>query len=231
MGTVGAGLGWGLLEAWFVDREMPALFRNKKIRWLLEVAQKVVNRTNGKWWWEHRFDIWDLPELPGELPARMLIMSRAAARKLESERKKEAAVKAKLEKAAAEKSAVEHTDVDMDEAARKAADEFGPGKSNHKPSKTGSSCSLASKQPLPSKPTDNISKNKGPNHQLSEDAQILTRVVTEAGEEDLRQTLISSIATAAPSQLEALKELLDPLVSATLNSRREKPSFQVKIES
>ncbi|KAG8724165.1 hypothetical protein FRC09_020958 [Ceratobasidium sp. 395] len=224
MGTVGAGLGWGLLEAWFVDREMPALFRNKKVRWLLEVAQKVVNRTNRKWWWEHRFDIWDLPELPGELPARMLIMSRAAARKLESERKKEAAAKAKLEKAA-----VEHTDVDMDEeeeeeeeAARTAVGEFGPGKSNHKPSKTGSSCSPASKQPLPSKPTNNI---------LSEDAQLLTCVVTRAGEEELRQTLISSIATAAPSQLETLKVLLDPLVSSTLNARREKPGFQVKTES
>ncbi|KAG8783740.1 hypothetical protein FRC12_019398 [Ceratobasidium sp. 428] len=245
MGTVGAGLGWGLLEAWFVDREMPALFRNKKIRWLLEVAQKVVNRTNRKWWWEHRFDIWDLPELPGELPARMLIISRAAARKLESERKKEAAAKMKLEKATAEKAtaekaAAEHTDVDMDEeeeeeeeeeTARKAADEFGSGKSNRRPSKTGSSCSRASKQPLPSNPTSNIFKNKGPHNQLSEDAQLLTCVVTEAGEEELRQTLISSIATAAPSQLVTLKVLLDPLVSATLNSRREKPSFQLKIES
>ncbi|KAG8783741.1 hypothetical protein FRC12_019399 [Ceratobasidium sp. 428] len=61
------------------------------------------------------------------------------------------------------------------------------------------------------------SRNKRPYHQLSTDAQLLTRIVTKAGEEDLRQTLVSSIATAAPSQLEALKVLLDPLVTATLN--------------
>ncbi|KAG8724166.1 hypothetical protein FRC09_020959 [Ceratobasidium sp. 395] len=50
------------------------------------------------------------------------------------------------------------------------------------------------------------SGNKRPHHQLSKDAQLLTRIVTKAGEEDFRQTLVSSIATAAPSQLEALKE-------------------------
>ncbi|KAG8752382.1 hypothetical protein FRC12_011999 [Ceratobasidium sp. 428] len=61
------------------------------------------------------------------------------------------------------------------------------------------------------------SGNKRPHHQLSKDAQLLTRIVTKAGEEDFRQTLVSSIATAAPSQLEALKVLLDPLFTATLN--------------
>jgi hypothetical protein len=58
----------------------------------------------------------------------------------------------------------------------------------------------------------------GPKRQnKSLDVQLLTRIISKAGELELRQTLASSLATAASADVDALKRLLGPLVSATLN--------------
>ncbi|KAG9119447.1 hypothetical protein FRC07_005527, partial [Ceratobasidium sp. 392] len=52
---------------------------------------------------------------------------------------------------------------------------------------------------------------------LSSDGRLLTRIVSKTQTTTLQQTLLSSITTAPPSDLEALKRILGPLVTSALN--------------
>ncbi|QRV99317.1 hypothetical protein RhiJN_27336 [Ceratobasidium sp. AG-Ba] len=52
---------------------------------------------------------------------------------------------------------------------------------------------------------------------FSSDAELLTWVIQETNHSAVRSSLLSSIPTASPSDLEVLKRLLEPLVASALN--------------
>ncbi|KAG8739874.1 hypothetical protein FRC10_005040 [Ceratobasidium sp. 414] len=90
MGTVGCGVGWGLLHRWFVDQQMPTIFKIKPARWLLNVASRVLELTGRRPWWSGVFDVSDLPRIPGNLPNDLHIFPKSSSRarksmKVESE--------------------------------------------------------------------------------------------------------------------------------------------------
>ncbi|KAG8704454.1 hypothetical protein FRC09_003516 [Ceratobasidium sp. 395] len=127
MGTVAMGLGWGLLDRWLVDLEMPELFLDEKVRWLLGVAQHVLELTSRKSWWDNRYDVVDLPLPPTELTEKMLGLSKQALRAIEAEKRKAETKKAKEEKkAAAAAAAAAAADLE-DEADDGAYEEGGKG--------------------------------------------------------------------------------------------------------
>ncbi|KAG8724054.1 hypothetical protein FRC12_024370 [Ceratobasidium sp. 428] len=72
LGTMGVGLGWGLLEACFVERKMFELLRDRDLQWLLEATRHILVQLGGRWWWEKQFNVVNLPALLDELPACML---------------------------------------------------------------------------------------------------------------------------------------------------------------
>ncbi|KAG9079961.1 hypothetical protein FRC06_007248, partial [Ceratobasidium sp. 370] len=73
----------------------------------------------------------------------------------------------------------------------------------------------AAPDPIPS--GSSRAKQQKPLPNLSADAKLLLRVVIKCEESALRRTLASSITTASPSDLQAVKRLLGPLVASTQN--------------
>ncbi|KAG8742082.1 hypothetical protein FRC10_002018 [Ceratobasidium sp. 414] len=59
--------------------------------------------------------------------------------------------------------------------------------------------------------------SKKPHSPLSPDAALLTRIIKNTGQPILQQTLLSSVTRASPSDLDVLKRMLGPLVTAALN--------------
>ncbi|KAG9119534.1 hypothetical protein FRC07_005402, partial [Ceratobasidium sp. 392] len=68
MGSAGMGLGWALLQSWFVDQQLPEILKDKAARWLLEVASRLLRLTSERTWWREKFTLNDLPRIPSTLP-------------------------------------------------------------------------------------------------------------------------------------------------------------------
>ncbi|KAG9076449.1 hypothetical protein FS749_011782, partial [Ceratobasidium sp. UAMH 11750] len=78
--------------------------------------------------------------------------------------------------------------------------------------------SMKRKAPEPSPSGGSRSKQKKlPN--TSDDAQLLLRIINKSDESYLRQVLASSVDTASPSDLQAIKRFLGPLVTWARNPR------------
>ncbi|KAG8716674.1 hypothetical protein FRC08_009030 [Ceratobasidium sp. 394] len=89
MGTVGAGVGWGLLHRWLVDICMPRMFEDKPARWLLQVASRVLELTGDRAWWSDLFDSSDLPRVPSKLPPDLHVFAKVPGRQRKSAKAKD----------------------------------------------------------------------------------------------------------------------------------------------
>ncbi|KAG9099560.1 hypothetical protein FS749_000978 [Ceratobasidium sp. UAMH 11750] len=81
MATVGAAIGWALLDKWLVDTAIPELFLNEPARWSLWIADRVLRACGTEPWWLGIFEARRLPARPKELPDSMKEFSRSKARK------------------------------------------------------------------------------------------------------------------------------------------------------
>ncbi|KAG9086805.1 hypothetical protein FRC07_012983, partial [Ceratobasidium sp. 392] len=89
MGTVGAVLGWGLLDQHLVDEVMPALFQDQRVCWLLWLTEYVLQIAGCEVWWKGWFRATKLPKWPETLPNVLTAKSKSKQCRLNMEKKKE----------------------------------------------------------------------------------------------------------------------------------------------
>ncbi|KAG9100376.1 hypothetical protein FS749_015521 [Ceratobasidium sp. UAMH 11750] len=81
MATVGAGIGWALLDKWLVDTVIPELFLDARARWTMWVADRVLVTCGQEPWWHGIFEPRKLPARPTALPDFVKDYSQSKARK------------------------------------------------------------------------------------------------------------------------------------------------------
>ncbi|KAG9097292.1 hypothetical protein FRC06_007718 [Ceratobasidium sp. 370] len=81
MATVGAGIGWALLDKWLVDTVIPELFLDARARWTMWMADRVLITCGQEPWWQGIFEPRKLPARPSVLPDFVKEYSRSKARK------------------------------------------------------------------------------------------------------------------------------------------------------
>ncbi|KAG8705510.1 hypothetical protein FRC08_001638 [Ceratobasidium sp. 394] len=82
MGSIGMGLGWGLLERWFNKILLPRLLKDQPARWALSAAHRVLTLTETESWWADEHRLTNLPAIPRPLPPILSIHSASALRQL-----------------------------------------------------------------------------------------------------------------------------------------------------
>ncbi|KAG9099860.1 hypothetical protein FS749_000182 [Ceratobasidium sp. UAMH 11750] len=77
--TVGAGLGWGMMDRWLVEVELPRVLEDADVRWILSVSRTVAELTGGTVWWEGLFEQQDtqMPATPEQLPTQLQVRAPA----------------------------------------------------------------------------------------------------------------------------------------------------------
>ncbi|KAG9126880.1 hypothetical protein FRC07_001585 [Ceratobasidium sp. 392] len=123
MGSAGMGLGWALMQSWFVDQQLPKILKDKAARWLLEVASRLLRLTSRRTWWREKFSLNDLPQIPLTLPGYLQMKPReiTLARKTRKKERKSEKVRAVAEVNNADPEQPSKNDAPSKKADKKAA--------------------------------------------------------------------------------------------------------------
>ncbi|KAG9101543.1 hypothetical protein FRC06_002856 [Ceratobasidium sp. 370] len=83
MNTIGCGVGWGLLDRWFVDVKIPEILQDDRVRWTLHLVKRVFAYMGEEPWWAGMSSYKPRKALamPKEIPEFLRFKNRAAMRK------------------------------------------------------------------------------------------------------------------------------------------------------
>ncbi|KAG9093563.1 hypothetical protein FRC06_011463 [Ceratobasidium sp. 370] len=87
--SISAGIGWGLLTTWFLNRRLKDVLALEHADWLLHVADQVLELSGEKPWWSRRFTLGDAPAPPEEFPEELWQPRLSVARRVKLEKEKE----------------------------------------------------------------------------------------------------------------------------------------------
>ncbi|QRV79867.1 hypothetical protein RhiJN_07882 [Ceratobasidium sp. AG-Ba] len=87
--TAGMGVGWGLLEHWFNEVKLHEVFDSEAARWILVVADQVLELTGGPMWWDFEIPSEEELPIPDELPQYLLTYSKRGMRQLKAQQQRD----------------------------------------------------------------------------------------------------------------------------------------------